>query len=35
MMTLQPFGLLDTLSGLVIAHVGITLPMLCASYYQD
>lgn len=26
MMTLQPLGLLDTLSGVVIAHVGITLP---------
>ncbi|AQU88402.1 spermidine/putrescine ABC transporter permease [Komagataeibacter nataicola] len=26
MMTLQPLGLLNTLSGLVLAHIGITLP---------
>jgi len=26
MMTLQPLGILDTLSGLILAHIGITLP---------
>ncbi|AOX18594.1 spermidine/putrescine ABC transporter permease (plasmid) [Kozakia baliensis] len=26
MMTLQPLGLLDTVSGLILAHIGITLP---------